>query len=135
MGGNRPQGGPVDYPAECMKMREEHRVPLFKQALEVQDKIEAISGGHELVLPSPYYPSNPLSENTFNSALARMGYKSIATAHGFRALFSTVANEHGWNPGVIERQLAYREQNEIRAAYHRTTYMADRTKLMQWWAE
>jgi integrase len=62
-------------------------------------------------------------------------YKSIATAHGFRALFSTVANEHGWNPDVIERQLAHREQNEIRAAYHRTTYIADRTKLMQWWAD
>lgn len=98
-------------------------------------RIEAISGGHKLVFPSPYYPSKPLSENTFNSALARMGYKSSATAHGFRALFSTVANEHGWNPDVIERQLAHREQNEIRAAYHRTTYMADRIKLMQWWAD
>ena len=66
-------------PAERMKMREEHRVPLSKQALEVLSRIEAISGGRELVLPSPYYPSKPLSENTFNSA---MGYKSIATAHG-----------------------------------------------------
>lgn len=96
--------------------------------------MQPLSGGRELVFPSPVYPSKPLSENTFNSALARMGYKSIATAHGFRALFSTVANEHGWNPDVIERQLAHKEQNEIRAAYHRTTYMADRTKLMQWWA-
>ena len=94
-------------------------------------RIEAISGGHELVFPSPYYPSKPLSENTFNSALARMGYKSIATAHGSRALFSTVANEHGWNPDVIERQLAHRGQNEIRPAYHRTTYTADCTKMMQ----
>lgn len=122
-------------PPERMKMREEHRVPLSKQALQVLAKIDAISGGRELVFPSPYYPSKPLSENTFNSALARMGYKSIATAHGFRALFSTVANEHGWNPDVIERQLAHKESNEIRAAYHRTTYMADRTKLMQWWAD
>ncbi|GKS74221.1 tyrosine-type recombinase/integrase [Acidovorax sp. SUPP950] len=122
-------------PAERMKMREEHRVPLSRQALEVLDRMDGISGGRELVFPCPYCPSKPLSENTFNSALARMGYKSIATAHGFRALFSTVANEHGWNPDVIERQLAHREQNEIRAAYHRTTYMADRTKLMQWWAD
>lgn len=60
-------------PAERMKMREEHRVPLSKQALEVLARIEAISGGRELVFPSPYYPSKPLSENTFNSALARMG--------------------------------------------------------------
>lgn len=66
-------------PAERMKMREEHRVPLSKQALDVLARIEAISGGRELVFPSPYYPSKPLSENTFNSALARMGYKSIAT--------------------------------------------------------
>ena len=122
-------------PAERMKMREEHRVPLSQQALEVLVKIDAISGGRELVFPSPYYPSKPLSENTFNSALARMGYKTMATAHGFRALFSTVANEHEWNPDVIERQLAHKERNEIRAAYHRTTYMADRTKLMQWWAD
>lgn len=92
--------------------------------------MEAISRGRELVFPSPYYPSKALSENTFNSALERMGCKSIATAHGFRALFSTVANEHGWNPDVIERQLAHRERNEIRAAYHRSTYMEDRIKLM-----
>ena len=82
-------------------MREERRVPLSKQAIEVLDKIEAISGGRELVFPSAYYPSEPLSENTFNSALARLGYKVIATAHDFRALFSNVANEHGWNPDVI----------------------------------
>ncbi|RYF01711.1 MAG: DUF4102 domain-containing protein [Comamonadaceae bacterium] len=122
-------------PAERMKMRQEHRVPLSLQALEVLEAMDAVSGDRELVFPSPYYPSKPLSDNTFNSALARMGYKTIATAHGFRALFSTVANEHGWNPDVIERQLAHREQNAIRAAYHRTTYMADRAKLMQWWAD
>ena len=116
-------------------MREEHRVPLSKPALDVLARIEAISDGRELVFPSPYYPSKPLSENTFNSALARMGYKSIATAHGFRVLFSTVANEHGWNPDVIERQFAHREQNEIRAAHHRTSFMADRTKLMPRWAD
>jgi len=96
---------------------------------------EDTSGGRELVFPSPVYPSKPLSENTFNSALARMGYKKTATAHGFRALFSTVANESGWNPDVIERQLAHKEQNEIRAAYHRSTYMQDRERLMQWWAD
>jgi len=122
-------------PAERMKMRHEHRVPLSKQALGILEAMQPLSGGRELVFPSPVYPSKPLSENTFNSALARMGYKSIATAHGFRALFSTVANEHGWNPDVIERQLAHKEQNEIRAAYHRTTYMTDRVKLMQWWAD
>jgi len=122
-------------PPERMKMRVEHRVPLSRQAVEVLRTMQTLSGGRELVFPSPVYPSKPLSENTFNSALARMGYKNEATAHGFRALFSTVANECGWNPDVIERQLAHKEQNEIRAAYHRSTYMQDREKLMQWWAD
>lgn len=79
---------PWTIPAEHMKMREEHRAPLSNQALEALGKIEAISGDSELVFPSPHYPSKPLSENTFNSAQTRMGYKSNATAHGFRALFS-----------------------------------------------
>ena len=122
-------------PAVRMKMRTEHRVPLSTQAVEVLRTMQAYSAGRELVFPSPYYPSKPLSENTFNSALARMGYKNTATAHGFRALFSTVANECGWNPDVIERQLAHKEQNEIRAAYHRSTYLEDRVRLMQWWAD
>jgi len=87
------------------------------------------------VFPSPFYPGKALSENTLNSALARMGYKGIATAHGFRALFSTVANECGHNPDVIERQLAHAERNEVRAAYHRSTYLQDRAKLMHWWAD
>ncbi|WP_287916570.1 phage integrase central domain-containing protein [Comamonas sp.] len=122
-------------PAERMKMRQEHRVPLSCQALELLQSMQAHSGGRELVFPSPFYPSKPLSENTFNSAMARMGYKNLATAHGFRALFSTVANETGWRADVIERQLAHKERNEVRAAYHRSTYMPDRAKLMQWWAD
>ena len=122
-------------PPERMKMRTEHRVPLSTQALDVLRTMQALSGGRELVFPSPYYPSKPLSENTFNSALARMGYKNTATAHGFRAMFSTIANECGWNPDVIERQLAHKEANEIRAAYHRSTYLKDRDKLMQWWGD
>jgi integrase len=122
-------------PPERMKMRTEHRVPLSRQALEVLRAMQALSGGDDLVFPSPFYPGKSLSENTFNSAMARMGYKGSATAHGFRALFSTVANECGWNPDVIERQLAHIERNGVRAAYHRSTYMQDREKLLQWWAD
>lgn len=122
-------------PAERMKMRAEHRVPLSCQAMELLQSMQALSGGRELVFPSPFYPSKPLSENTFNSAMARMGYKNLATAHGFRALFSTVANETGWRPDVIERQLAHVERNQVRAAYHRSTYLDERTKLLQWWAD
>ncbi len=122
-------------PPDRMKMRTEHRVPLSTQALDVLRSMQALSGDRDLVFPSPYYPSQSLSENTFNSALTRMGYKNTATAHGFRALFSTVANESGWNPDVIERQLAHVERNEVRAAYHRSAYTADRARLMQWWAD
>ena len=122
-------------PAERMKMNIEHRVPLSTQAVAVLRTMLPLSGDCALVFPSPVYRSKPLSENTFNSALSRMGYKYTATAHGFRALFSTVANECGWNPDVIERQLAHKEQNEIRAAYHRSTYLQDRVRLMQWWAD
>lgn len=122
-------------PAERMKMKIEHRVPLSNQALHVLRTMQTLSGGRELVFPSPTYPSKPISENTFNSALARMGFKGLATAHGFRALFSTVANECGWNPDTIERQLAHAERDGVRAAYHRSAYLEDRVKLMQWWAD
>ena len=122
-------------PAARMKMKLEHRVPLSRQAVEVLRTMQTLSGDRALVFPSPFYPSKPLSENTFNSALARMGFKGSATAHGFRALFSTVANECNWNPDVIERQLAHVERNGVRAAYHRSTYLDDRAKLMQWWAD
>ena len=122
-------------PAERMKMRAEHRVPLSRQALEVLRAMDPLSGDSDLVFPSPTYRSKPLSENTFNSAMTRMGFKGSATAHGFRALFSTTANECGWNADVIERQLAHKERNKVRAAYHRSSYMTDRASLMQWWGD
>jgi integrase len=98
-----------------MKMGTEHVVPLSRQALDVLTAVKSLAGANGLVFPSPYYPTKSLSENTFNSALARMGYKGIATAHGFRPLFPTAANESGWNPDAIERQLAHMERNKIRA--------------------
>lgn len=125
----------IRIPAERMKMRLPHAVPLSTQARQVIETMRAVSAADDLVFPSPYYPRKPLSENTLNSALARLGYKGIATAHGMRALFSTQANEHGFDADVIERQLAHRERNEVRAAYHRSTYMKERGTLMQWWAD
>ena len=122
-------------PAERMKMRAEHVVPLSKQSVEVVRQMVPLSGERDLVFPSPFYPSKSLSENTLNSALSRMGYRGEATAHGFRALFSTVSNEAGWNPDVIERQLAHVERNQVRAAYNRSTYVQERAELMQWWAD
>ncbi|BEP58683.1 tyrosine-type recombinase/integrase [Variovorax sp. V118] len=121
-------------PAERMKMRIEHVVPLSAQAVAVVEAMKPLSSHRELVFPSPFYPSKPLSENTFNSAMARMGYKYLATAHGFRALFSTVANEAGWNADAIERQLAHAERDQVRAAYDRGARLPERIKLMDWWA-
>jgi integrase len=122
-------------PAERMKMKAPHVVPLSRQALALIEGMRPISGGRELVFPSPYYPGKPLSENTLNGVLARLGYKGEHSAHGFRALFSTVANECGHDPDVIERQLAHVQRNEVRAAYHRAEYLEDRARLMQWWAD
>lgn len=122
-------------PAERMKMRTEHIVPLSRQAIEIIEAMRPLTGSDPLVFPSPYYPGRPLSENTFNSALARMGFRGYATAHGFRSLFSTVANECGHDADHIERQLAHVEGNKVRAAYHRAQYLTERAKLMQWWAD
>lgn len=122
-------------PAERMKMRMEHVVPLSAQAVAEVEAMKPLSGHRDLVFPSPFYPSKPLSENTFNSAMARMGYKYLATAHGFRALFSTVANEAGWNADAIERQLAHAERDQVRAAYDRGARIQERVKLMDWWAK
>ncbi len=122
-------------PAARMKMKAEHLVPLARQSVQLLRAIQLQTGAGDLVFPSPYYPGKGLSENTFNSALARMGFKGVATAHGFRALFSTVANECGHDGDVIERYLAHVERNEVRAAYHRAAYVAARAELAQWWAD
>jgi integrase len=120
-------------PAARMKMATEHIVPLSQQALAVLARMRPVSGGSEFVFPSPYYPGASISDGTLNSALARMGYKGVATAHGFRTLFSTCANEHGWKGDLIEKQLAHEERDEVRGAYNRAQYLAERAELMQWW--
>lgn len=122
-------------PAARMKMKTEHVVPLSRQALEVHDAVRPLSGRGALVFPSPFYPGKPLSDGTLNSALARMGYKGIATAHGFRTLFSTCANEAGWNRDHIEKQLAHEDRDDVRGAYNRAQWLEERTRMMQWWAD
>ena len=125
----------IRIPGQRMKMKAPHIVPLSCQAAAVIEGMRPLSGDRDLVFPSPYGPGKALSENTFNSALARMGFKGYATAHGFRALFSTVANEAGHDADVIERQLAHIERNKVRAAYHRAEYLTERAALLQWWAD
>ncbi|WP_227094817.1 tyrosine-type recombinase/integrase [Aeromonas veronii] len=122
-------------PAERMKMRVPHIVPLSRQALVVLEELRQISGHCELLFPSERKLTNPISENTLSYAMGRMGYKGIATPHGFRALASTILNEECFDPDVIERQLAHAERNKVRAAYHRAEYLDDRRKLLQWLAD
>jgi integrase len=123
-------------PAERMKMRRPHDVPLSKQALKIIKNIWSLSENGELVLPSIRSLSRPLSENAMNSALRRMGYaQEEMTAHGFRSTASTILNERGFNPDVIEAALAHVDDDEIRRAYNRAKYLTERTKLMQDWAD
>jgi integrase len=121
-------------PAERMKMKEPHIVPLSRQALEVLAELRTLNGSYTLVFPGTK-PSKPISENTILYALYRMGYHSRATGHGFRATASTVLNELGHPPDVIERQLAHAPRNKVRAAYNRAQYLPERRKLMQAWAD
>jgi integrase len=123
-------------PAERMKMRRPHEVPLSKQAVAILQDIWPVSDGGDLVLPSVRSITKPLSENALNSALRRMGYtKDEMTAHGFRAAASTILNERGFNTDVIEAALGHQDQNVIRRAYNRATYWPERVKLMQTWAD
>jgi integrase len=119
-----------------MKMRRPHDVPLSKQALAVLRDVWELSDGDSLVFPSVRSAIRPLSENAMNSALRRMGYtKDQMVAHGFRSSASTILNERGFDPDVIETALAHQDEDEVRAAYNRAKYWPQRVKLMQEWAD
>jgi integrase len=122
-------------PAERMKMGEGHIVPLSKQAIGMLREMQKHSGNRPYVFPNEHNPSTFMSENTMLYALYRMGYHSRATGHGFRSTASTILNEHGFRPDVIERQLAHSERNSVRAAYNHAQYLPERREMMQWWAD
>ncbi|WP_240204921.1 site-specific integrase [Variovorax sp. PDNC026] len=120
-------------PETRMKMRMPHFVPLSRQAQSILAKLREMSGDSALVLDSPIHPGHALYENTFLFALYRLGYRGRMTAHGFRALASTVLNERsGFAHDVIERQLAHKETNAVRAAYNQAEYVSQRRDLIQW---
>jgi integrase len=127
-------GGTWIVPAARMKMGNEHVVPLSRQAVEVLAGLRAIGGGSKYVFPGRN-PDKPISNNTMLFALYRLGYKHKMTGHGFRAVASTMLNEAGFRPDVIERQLAHVERNTVRAAYHRAEYLPERQTMMQQWAD
>ena len=122
-------------PAEKMKMKDPHIVPLSTQAVEILNEIQPITGKGRYVFPSVRTNSRPMSENTILAALRRMGYaKEEMTGHGFRAMASTLLHEQGWPSDIIERQLAHAERNSIKAAYNHAQHLPERRKMMQVWA-
>jgi integrase len=122
-------------PASRMKMKEEHIVPLSSQAVAILREIQTHTGNRQHVFPNQHNPISFMSENTMLYALYRMGYHSRTTGHGFRSTASTILNENGFMPDVIERQLAHGERNKVRAAYNHAQYLPERRKMMQWWAD
>jgi integrase len=125
-------------PAERMKMKRPHRVPLSSQVIRTLGYLRRITGGAKLVFPSTRSVLRPLSENTLNAALRRLGYGvDQVTVHGFRTTASTRLNEMGrWNPDAIERQLAHQEGDDVRRAYmHRADFWTERVAMMQAWSD
>ncbi|MCG3101856.1 integrase domain-containing protein [Enterobacter sp. DRP3] len=120
-------------PAERMKAKREHIVPLSLQALEILDVMKPISAHREHVFPSRNDPKQPMNSQTANAALKRIGYGGKLVAHGLRSIASTAMNEAGLNSDVIEAALAHIEKNEVRRAYNRSTYLEKRKGLMNWW--
>jgi len=123
-------------PAARMKMREQHLVPLSTQAVAILREIHEITGRGNYVFPGARSSDRPMSENTVNAALRRLGYgKDDMTGHGFRSMASTLLNEQGWNRDAIERQLAHAERDNVRAAYNFAEHLPERRKMMQAWAD
>lgn len=120
-------------PAERMKAKREHIVPLSPQALEILEVMKPISAHREHVFPSRNDPKQPMNSQTANAALKRIGYGGKLVAHGLRAIASTAMNEAGLNSDVIEAVLAHIEKNEVRRAYNRSAYLEKRKELMSWW--
>ncbi|SMG27431.1 tyrosine-type recombinase/integrase [Dethiosulfovibrio salsuginis] len=123
-------------PAERMKKRRNHLVPLSKQSMAVLDELRPFTGDSQFIFPSIRSKTRPISDATVNAALRRMGYaQSELTGHGFRAMFSTIANEHQWPSDVIELQLAHVDKNSVRAAYNHAELLDKRRELLQWWGD
>jgi len=122
-------------PAERMKAKREHIVPLSSQAIEILEVMKPISAHREHVFPSRNNPKLSMNSQTANAALKRIGYGGKLVAHGLRSIASTAMNEAALNSDVIEAALAHSDRNEVRKAYNRSTYLFQRIELMSWWGE
>ena len=122
-------------PAERMKMREPHTVPLSSQAVELLNELHALTGGQRLLFPNYRRPKTCMTATTLNRAIERMGFGGKFSGHGFRATASTMLNELGYRSDLIERQLAHAERSKVRASYNQAEYMPERIAMMQAWAD
>jgi len=124
-------------PAERMKMKQAHAVPLSRQVLYLLQDLRSLARNSEFLFPALHTTRRPLSDNTLNVALRRLGFEhDEMTSHGFRAMASTLLNESGlWHPDAIERALAHGEKDKVRAAYHRGAHWAERVRMAQWWSD
>jgi len=130
------EGAEWRIPAVRMKMGEQHIVPLSRQAVAILRELQILTGGGRYVFPSLLSAERPMSDNTISAALRRLGYTSDEqTGHGFRSMASTLLNEQGFPPDVIELQLAHGERNKVRAAYNRAQRLGERRKMMQEWGD
>lgn len=131
-----PDGPEIRLPAERMKMKRPHVVPLSKQAVAILESLRPLTGPDGYVFPSIRTKARPMSENSVTAALRRMGYdKTEQTGHGFRSTFSTLMHEGGWASEIIERQLAHEDRDKVRAAYSSAQHLPERRKMMQAWAD
>ncbi len=130
------EAGEWRIPAERMKMKTKHIVPLSSQAVAILRALQPLTGKGHYVFPGARSRERCMSENTVNGALRRLGWSgSEMTGHGFRSMASTLLNEQGWNRDAIERQLAHTERNSIRAAYNYAEHLPERRRMMQAWSD
>lgn len=122
-------------PAERMKAKREHIVPLSPQALEILEVMKPISAHREYVFPSRNDSKQAMNSQTANAALKRIGYGGKLVAHGLRSIASTAMNEAGFNGDVIEAALAHSDKDEVRRAYNRSIYLPQRQDLLAWWGD
>ncbi|MGR2768265.1 integrase domain-containing protein [Photobacterium ganghwense] len=121
-------------PAERMKKRREHRIPLTKEVIGILKTMKQYSGKREYVFPADRNPSKPTNSQTANAALKRMGFAGRLVSHGLRSIASTTLNQEGHDPDIIEAALAHVGDNEVRRAYNRTDYLERRREMMKWWS-
>ncbi|EKO3676038.1 tyrosine-type recombinase/integrase [Vibrio metschnikovii] len=121
-------------PADRMKKRREHRIPLTEQMLALLEVMKPISGHREFIFPSDRDPKKPCNSQTANMALKRMGFAGRLVSHGLRSLASTTLNEQGFDRDLIEASLAHVDDNQVRSAYNRTDYLERRRPMISWWS-